>query len=39
MSWFSKKKMNEQDYTDEEILEENEMNTEEIPFSGKQREQ
>ena len=29
--------MNEQDYTDEEILEENEMNTEEIPFSDKRR--
>lgn len=37
MSWFSKKKMNEQDYTDEEILEENEMETQEIPINDKRR--
>jgi molecular chaperone GrpE len=34
MSWFNKKKMNEQDYTDEETMEET---TEEIPFTDKRR--
>lgn len=37
MSWFSKKKMNEQDFTDEEIFEENETSAEEIPVSDKRR--
>ena len=34
MSWFNKKTMNEQDFNDEEITEEN---TEEIPFTDKRR--
>jgi molecular chaperone GrpE len=34
MSWFNKKTMNEQDFNDEEMTEEN---TEEIPFTDKRR--
>lgn len=37
MSWFSKKKMSEQDFNEEEILEENEMETQEIPVNDKRR--
>ena len=37
MSWFSKKKMSEQDFNDEEIFEENEMETQEIPITDKRR--
>jgi molecular chaperone GrpE len=37
MSWFSKKKMNEQDFNDEEIFEENEIDTQEIPVNDKRR--
>jgi molecular chaperone GrpE len=35
MSWFNKKTMNEQDFNDEEIIEEN--STEEIPFNDNRR--
>jgi len=34
MSWFNKKKMNEQDFNNEEIIEEQ---AEETPFNGKSR--
>jgi len=37
MSWFSKKKMNEQDFDEEEIFEENEMDAEETPVNDKRR--
>jgi molecular chaperone GrpE len=37
MSWFNKNKMNEQDYNEEEILEENEIGGEETSFTDKRR--
>jgi molecular chaperone GrpE len=37
MSWFNKKKMNEQYFNDEEILEENETGAQEIPVNDKRR--